>query len=245
MFRLIIILLLIPIIAIYTIFDIVYYFVLKLINKDLALKHSERVVRCIFTFVLLFSGVRAHITGKENIDQLKDEKSYLIISNHRGFCDVIAGYLLFKRHMGIVAKKSISKVPLVSYWMKRINCVFLDRNDLRDGVRMIIDCVNNINNGISMWIFPEGTRCKSKDQNELLEFKSGSFKIAEKTNCFVLPIAFKNTENAFENQKPYVKAVDIYINIGNPYRIEDLNDEDKQDIGKYNQDIIKKLLMEV
>ena len=245
MIRLLLIILLIPFIAIFTIFDIVFTLVLKIFNNNMVLQHSENVVRCILNIVVLISGVRVHIKGKNNLDFVKKEKAYFIISNHRGFFDIITGYLLFDKHTGIVAKKSIGKVPLISYWMKRINCVFLDRNDLRDGVKMIVDCINNIKNGISMWIFPEGTRCKNDNQNELLEFKSGSFKVAEKTNCFILPLAFKNTENAFEKQKPFIRAVDIYINIGKPYKIENLTEELKKDIGKYNQEIVRNLLMEV
>ena len=245
MIRLILVLTLIPFITIYTIIDIVYSFLLKIISYNSYLVHSENVVKFIFRLVVLISGVKVHVNGNENITSLNEVKSYFVISNHRGFFDVITGYLLFSKHMGIVAKKSIKKIPLISYWMKRINCVFLDRNDLRDGVRMIIDCVHNIDKGVSMWIFPEGTRCKSGDQNELLEFKSGSFKIAEKSDCFILPIAFKNTENAFEKHKPFIKVVDIYINIGKPYKISEITDEDKENIGKYNQDIIRKLLMEV
>ena len=152
---------------------------------------------------------------------------------------------MFDKPTGIVAKKELAKIPVLSYWMKKINCVFLDRNDLRDGVKMIVTCINNISAGISMWIFPEGTRCKSKNPQDLLEFKSGSFKIAEKTNCYILPIAFKNTEYVFENQSPFIKASNIYINIGKAYKISDLNEDDKKDIGRYNQKIVKELIMEV
>lgn len=244
MIRLVLILLLIPFILVYTVFDIVYCFFIKRINKEYVLSHSERVVKCILKMVVFLSGVRLHVTGRENMKLLTDGKAYLVISNHRGYFDIITGYLLFDSHMGIVAKKSMEKIPLISYWMKRINCVFLDRHDLRDGVKMIVDSINNISNGISMWIFPEGTRCTSDDPYELLEFKSGSFKIAEKSGCDILPISFKNTEAAYEKHIPIIKAVDIYINIGKPYNIDGLSDQEKSDIGKYSQDIIKKLLTE-
>lgn len=246
MIRLIlIIVLLVPIICIYTILDAIYVFIVGIFNKEYVLRHSEKVVRFVLKVVILISGVKVHITGKNNLKLLNENEAYFVISNHRGFFDIISGYLLFDGHMGIVAKKSISKVPLIAYWMRRINCVFLDRSDIRDGVRMITNCISNIKKGISMWIFPEGTRCKSDDSNELLEFKAGSFKIAEKSSCFILPVAFKNTEYAYEKQMPKIKPVDIYINIGRPYKISELNDNEKINIGKYNQEIIRKLLTEV
>ena len=245
MIRLILIILLIPIIAIYTIFDcIITFFIEKIFNNKL-LKYRMNFVKLVFKAVVLFAGVKATIKGIENLEALSNEKSYYIISNHRGFCDVVRGYLLFDNITGIVAKKELEKIPLLSYWMKKINCVFLDRYDLRDGVRMVVDCIKNINDGISMWIFPEGTRCKSKNPEDLLEFKSGAFKVAEKTNCYILPIAFKNTEYVFENQSPFVKATKIYINIGKAYKISELNEDEKKDIGYYNQRIVKNLIREV
>lgn len=245
MIRLILIILLIPIIAIYTIFDCMITFFIERIFNNKLLKYRMNFVKLVFKVVVLFAGVNATIIGLENLEALSNEKSYYIISNHRGFCDVVRGYLLFDNITGIVAKKELEKIPLLSYWMKKINCVFLDRYDLRDGVRMVVDCIKNINDGISMWIFPEGTRCKSKNPEDLLEFKSGAFKVAEKTNCYILPIAFKNTEYVFENQSPFVKATKIFINIGKAYKISELNEDEKKDIGYYNQRIVKNLIREV
>lgn len=245
MIRLILILLLVPIISIYTLFDCIITFFVENVFKVKLSKYRFCFVKFVLSIVTFFAGVNATVRGKDNIDTLSSEKSYFIISNHRGFCDVVRGYLLFDRITGIVAKKELEKIPVLSYWMKKINCVFLDRSDLRDGVRMIIDCVNNLSNGISMWVFPEGTRCKSKNPEDLLEFKAGAFKIAERADCYILPIAFKNTESVFENQSPFVKAANIYINIGKPYKISELSEEEKKDIGEYSKKIVKKLIMEV
>lgn len=245
MIRLILILLLIPLIVIYTFFDCIITFFIEKVFKINILKYRIGFVKTVFRFVVFFAGVETIIKGKENLEALNKEKSFFIISNHRGFADVIRGYLLFDKDTGIVAKKELGDIPVLSYWMKNIKCVFLDRKDIRSGVKMVVDCINNINNGISMWVFPEGTRCNSKNPEDLLEFKAGAFKIAEKTDCYVLPIAFKNTDNVFENQKPIVKATKIYINIGKAYKISELSEEDKSDLGTYNQNIVRNLIREV
>ena len=245
MIRLILLFIVIIIVSLYTILDCIVIFVVEKFNKEWVLQHSERFVRLIFRIAIFLAGVKATIKGKENIEALSNEKSYFIFSNHRGFCDVVIGYLLFDKPVGIVAKNSLEKIPILSYWMKRINCIFLDRHDLRDGVKMVLNSIDKIKNGISIWIFPEGTRCKSKDPTDLLEFKSGAFKIPEKADCYILPVAFKNTENVYENQAPFVKATDVYINIGKSYKISELSDEERLDLGKYNQEIIRKLITEV
>ena len=244
MIKLLIIIIFAILISLYTIFDAIFFSIVIFFNKNLVLRHSIRVIKFIFNFLIAIAGVKVNVTGTENLHSLDNEKSYMVISNHRGFFDVISGYLLFDKNIGIVAKKSIGTYIVVRYWMKRINCLFLDRNNLRDGVKVVIDSINNINNGISMWIFPEGTRCKSDNPLDLLEFKKGAFKIPEKTNCYILPISFKNTDDVFEKQKPFLKPSNIYINIGKPYRISDLNDEDKLYISEYSQNVIRKLLME-
>ena len=116
---------------------------------------------------------------------------------------------------------------------------------MKQSMKTIVSAIKNVENNISMWIFPEGTRCKSKNPEDLLEFKSGAFKVAEKTNCYILPIAFKNTEYVFENQSPFVKSTNIYINIGKAYKISDLSEKEKIDLGNYNQRIVKNLIKEV
>lgn len=242
MIKLIIILIFAVFVSIYTMFDFIVCSLIALFNQKIVRRHSVRVVKFIFRFVILVSGVKVYVAGLEHLKSLDNEKSYFAISNHRGFFDIITGYLLFDKDTGIIAKDSLGKIPILRYWMKRINCLFLNRHDLRDGMRMVLDAIKNINNGISMWVFPEGTRCQSKNPLELLEFKQGTFKIPEKTDSYILPIAFRNTEKAYEDQKPFLKSTDIYINIGAPYKISELNSNDN--IAVYSQEIIKKLLAE-
>ena len=244
MIRFFIIILYIIFIAIFTIFDAIFCLFLSLFDKDKIKIHSMQVVQHFMKVVIFISGVKVNVIGLDNLKSLNDEKSIFIISNHRGFFDIITGYPLFTKYTGIVAKDSLSKVPLLHYWMKRIDCLFLKRDDIRDGMKMVINAINNINNGVSMWIFPEGTRCKSSDPTEVLEFKAGTFKIAEKTDSYILPMSFKNTEKAFENQKPWVVPTDIYINIGKPYKISELNDTNRENIAEFSRNIMKKLLME-
>lgn len=244
MIKTIIILIFMLLIGIYTIFDAIVCFFVSKINAAAVRKHSSRIVKFILKVVIMISGVKVYVAGLENMRALDDEKSFFAISNHRGFFDVISGYLLFEKNTGIIAKDSLKKVPIINYWMKRIDCLFLNRKDLRDGVKMVIDAISNINNGISMWVFPEGTRNKNENPLELLEFKQGTFKIPEKTNCYILPISFRNTEKAFENQKPCVRATDIYINIGVPYKISELTKDEQTNIATYSQEVMRNLLAE-
>lgn len=229
-------------VGIYSIPDAIYCFILKRIDKNKLIKHNNNVVKVIMKIAILVSGVRLHISGLENIDS---KKAMLIISNHRSNFDIITGYNLIGTPCSVVAKNNLEKIPLLSYWMKKIGCIFLDRNDLRSGATMIVEAIKSINSGISIWICPEGTRNKNDNPMELLEFKAGAFKIAEKTDCNILPIAFVGSENAFEKNHNRVKACDIYINIGKPYKISELIDDNKKQIGIYSKNIIETLIKEI
>ena len=67
----------------------------------------------------------------------------------------------------------MKKVPLLSLWMKRLHCLFLNREDVKEGLKTILAGIENIKNGISMCIFPEGTRNTTDEL--LLPFKGGQF----------------------------------------------------------------------
>lgn len=240
MIRLILITILIMLFAIYSIIDAIIVSFISINDKKLAKSISEKAVKILFHLMIFFSGAKLHIKGLENIDE---KKPLFIISNHRGFFDIIIGYTFLKKSCGFVAKNSFEKIPFMNYWMKKIGCLFIDRANLRSGAEMVINAIKSLENGTSIWLCPEGTRNKNKDPLELLEFKSGAFKIAEKTDALVLPVAFYGTEDVFERQKPFIKSADIYVSIGKNYKISSLSEQERQNIGEYNKNLIKDLLI--
>ena len=130
------------------------------------------------------------------------------------------------------------KWPLLSNWMRNIHCLFLDRQDLKKGMKTILEAIDKIKNGISICIFPEGTRNKVNDT--FLPFRDGSFKIAERANCPIIPMTINNSAAVFEDQFPKIKKAHIVIEYGEPIYMNELSKEDKKAIGTYVQEIIKK-----
>ena len=63
--------------------------------------------------------------------------------------------------------------------MKNVNCLFLDRENIREGLKAILEGVSKVKSGVSIWIFPEGTRNDSDNYLELMPFKEGSLKIVQ------------------------------------------------------------------
>lgn len=175
-----------------------------------------RMVQWAFRVILFLSGVRLTVIGEEHVPK---DQPVLYIANHRSYFDIIITYSRCPRLTGYVSKEGMKKVPLLSIWMKRLHCLFLNREDTREALKTILTGIDNIKNGISMCIFPEGTRNKTA---EMLPFKEGSFKMAEKTGCAIIPIAITNSANIFENHLPFIRATHVIVEYGEPVWPKDL-----------------------
>ena len=136
----------------------------------------------------------------------------------------------------------MKKVPLLSLWMKRLHCLFLNREDVKEGLKTILAGIENIKNGISMCIFPEGTRNTTDEL--LLPFKEGSFKMAEKTGCPIIPMALTNSADIFENHLPKIKSTHVILQYGKPIYPNELDKETRKKLGSYCQTIIGDMLKE-
>lgn len=230
------ILLFLPIFFILSIPVYLIEFIIGKFNPHLKVKSSQAIVVAAFKIILFVCGIKKTIVGLENIPK---DQAVLYVSNHRSYFDILVGYTSIPTLTGFVAKKEMEKIPFLNLWMKYLNCVFLDRNNIREGMKTILKGIENINNGYSMFIAPEGTRSQG---NEMLPFKEGSLKMAEKTGCAIIPVAITNTDAAFEQHTPWVRKAKVLIEFGKPVYVKDLPKEDRKFLGLYVQNIIKNML---
>ena len=191
---------------------------------------SLRIVQGVFKFILWEAGTKVTIIGEENVP--KDTPVlYIVLTYSR--CPIRTGY---------IAKKEMERYPLLSNWMKYLHCLFLDRKDIKQGLKTILAAIDKIKSGISICIFPEGTRNKNADDLELLPFHDGSFKIASKTGCAIIPMALNNTVEIFEAHMPKIKSTHVVLEYGKPIYVKDLPKEDQKHLGAYTQNIIHDML---
>lgn len=199
---------------------------------------SLRIVQWAFKVVAFIAGVKLEVHGEENVPK---DKPVLYIANHTGIFDVVLCYSRTPRLTGFISKKEWKKIPLLNVWMNKLYCLFLDRDSIRDGMKMILQAIEYVKNGISIFIFPEGTR--SRD-GEFHEFHPGSFKIATKTGCPIIPIAITGSAGIFEDHKPFLKSQRVIITYGKPIVPGELSDEDKKGIAGYVHKELSKMLEE-
>ena len=206
-------------------------------NPNLRNKSSLAIIQWAFRVVLFLSGTKLTVIGKENIP----DEPVLYVGNHRSFYDIVIGYSLVPNLTGFIAKKEMEKIPLLSHWMRLVNCLFLDRNNIKEGLKTILEGIEKVKQGISIWIFPEGTR-NTGSELELMPFKEGSLKIAEKSGCPIIPVAMKGTADIFENQFPKIRKRHVTVTFGEPIKIKKLEKEQKKFLGAYTQSIIEEML---
>ena len=204
-------------------------------TKDIS---SLRMVQAIFKFILWITGAKVTVIGEENVPK---DQAVLYVANHRSYFDILLTYSRCPIRTGYVAKKEMERYPLLSNWMRNLYCLFLDREDIKQGLKTILQAIDYVKQGISICIFPEGTRNKGEELS-MLPFKEGAFKIAAKTGCAIVPISMNNTAAIFENQFPRIKKVNVVVEYGTPIYPKDLAPEDKKHIGAYVQNIIQETI---
>ena len=116
-----------------------------------------------------------------------------------------------------------------------------DRNDIKQSLKTILKAVDIVNEGYSIFVMPEGTRNHS---DELLTFKEGSFKIAEKAGCPVIPVAITNSDALYELHRPWVRKAKIVIHYGTPINVADMPREERKTLGSRVRHEIELMLEE-
>ena len=190
-----------------------------------------RMVQSAFKVMLWITGANITYIGKENVPR---DQAVVYVGNHNSYFDILLTYSQCPGLTGYVAKSEMLRYPLLRDWMKRLYCVFLDRTDLRAGMQMILTCIDYIKQGISICIFPEGTR--SRD-GKMQPFHEGSLKMASNTGC-----AITNSAQIFENHLPFVRPCKVIVEYGTPIYPKELPKEQQKFLGAHTQKKIQEML---
>ena len=205
-------------------------------NRPAADKFSLAVVNWAFRVVLFIGGCKRIIIGRERIPV---DRAVVYIPNHRSFFDAVLTYPNVVGPTGFIAKNSLEKVPLLNVWMRLLHCMFLDRSDAKKGLQLILNAIEQAKTGISFCIFPEGTRNRNYDTDDLLPFHNGSLKIAVKSGAPVIPVTIIGSQCMFETHAPFFRKTTVVIEYGEPIYIENLEKDAQKNIGNLVSEIIK------
>lgn len=191
-------------------------------KKDIK-KKDELVYRSVRKWaraLVWLAGGKISVIGEENIPR---DSSVVFISNHQGDFDVpiFLGYI--DKPKAFIAKMETRKIPLISSWMKNMNCVFMDRKNIRQSVQAINEGAEILRQGYSLVIFPEGTRSKGDTMGE---FKHGSFKLATKSGVPIIPVTIKGSYKMLEQYKFIIRPAKVEVVISKPIETSELTREE-------------------
>ena len=203
-------------------------------NPELKNRTTQAMVKWAFRGCSILAGVSLEVIGREHIPQ---EGAVLYVGNHSSYFDIVLTYLCFPHPTGYVAKAEMSKLPLLSIWMKNIHCLFLDRNNIKEGMKAILKGIEELKSGISICIFPEGTRNTSPDI--ILPSREGSFRMAEKAKCPIIPVSINNSSAVWEAHLPAMKKAHVIIEFGAPIHLEELSREERKFLGAHTRKTIQ------
>lgn len=195
-------------------------------------KYIHKVTSGWAKLVMKTAGAKINIIGLENIPK---HETLLFISNHQSNFDIPLLLSCIDVPKGFIAKKELENWPFISTWMRYINCIFMDRDNLRKSAESIVDGIKLLQSGYSMVVFPEGTRSKGKPVNE---FKGGSFKLATKSKCTIVPITINGTYKLMESNNNLVKSADIELVIHPPIETSKLSKDELETLPETVHSII-------
>jgi 1-acyl-sn-glycerol-3-phosphate acyltransferase len=152
--------------------------------------------RVYFGTVLKLAGTRVVVDGWEHV---RPDRSYVIMPNHRSWMDVpVLHWALAGRDIRWVGKKEIVPVPLFGWAFGLSRHIKIDRQNRERGIRAIRRAARVSGGGVSIVIFPEGTRSET---DRLLPFKKGGFHLAIDTGLEILPVAVGGTERIMRKRE--------------------------------------------
>ena len=153
--------------------------------------------------------IKINVIGKEKVPK----EEVLFVLNHSSMLDSYILVSSIVKPVGVIIADvpTWRHIPIVSHWLNMMKCVYIDRENNREGMKSIIQASENIKMGQSMAVFPEGDLTWVKDPHALIsDFKPGALKIAYKAKCPIVPMVIKNSRGTYNGYEPIGK-----INSGN------------------------------
>lgn len=174
-------------------------------------------------YVLDLCPAEVEVIGQEKIPQ---DQAVCFVSNHQGNMDIPVLLGFVHKPMAFVAKIELAKIPMLSDWMKLMQCTFLDRKSPRASVQAMHDAVEGLKKGYSQMIFPEGTRSRGGPHHE---FKAGSFKLAYQAESIIVPVTINGTWKLLE-EKGKLQKGKVTITIHDPIPTKGMTKEEMHEL---------------
>ncbi len=172
-------------------------------------------------WITRFAGVRIIVDNRANLDA---NQPYVFMANHASTIDIWALFLAIPRRVRMIAKKQLARIPLFGWVMWAGRFIFIDRQNAAAARRSIEEAGRRIRGGVSVLIFPEGTRTRD---GQLGPFKKGGFHLAMDAGVPIVPVALRGTRALMPRGSLRVMSGEVFVTIGAPIPTSGLTIDDR------------------
>jgi 1-acyl-sn-glycerol-3-phosphate acyltransferase len=144
------------------------------------------------------------------LEHLDKEAPYIYMSNHQGSYDIFALLSCLPVQFRWIAKKELFAIPILGWAMGAANYISIDRSGRRRALESIERAARKIKGGVSVVIFPEGTR--SRD-GSIQPFKRGGFTLALKSGVPIIPITINGSRDVMPRDSMRVRPGEIRVSV--------------------------------
>lgn len=188
---------------------------------------------------------KANRAGRVTVDakgmeRLPKEDGFMIFPNHQGMYDVLSLLETSPKAFSFVIKKEVSGVILLKQIIAALKAYPMDRDDIRQSMKVIQQISEDVKKGKNVLIFAEGTR--SRNGNNLLDFKGGSFKSATKAKCPIVPVALIDCFIPFDEKS--IRRVTVKVRYLEPIYYEEYQDMNTKEIAAMVKERIEEAIKE-
>lgn len=204
-------------------------------------KYSEEQHWKMLKFIVARANIGGNVTikttGAENVPK---ENGFMFFPNHQGMYDILAIMDVAPCIFSVVAKKELANIQFLKQVFACIKAKMLDRENVRNAMKTIQEVTEEVKVGRNYLIFAEGTR--SKNGNQVGEFKGGSFKAATKAKCPIVPVALIDSFKPFDTNS--LDEVVVQVHFLEPLYYEDYKDMKTTEIAALVQEKIQNKINE-
>lgn len=208
--------------GVWTAFMVTYAVTASALRRDPELFRREQ--RNWARGLIRFWGVAIEVHGAEHMDT---SRSYVVMSNHLSYVDIVALFLALPTIPGFLAKRELTRVPFLSQALRSGGHVVIDRGQRVNAMQAITAAAVQVKTGKTVLIFPEGTR---GDSDTVGEFKKGGFYLAKEAGVPILPVGLRGSRSVFPRSSMLVHPGKIEVHIGRPLPPDEIVDRDAGEV---------------
>lgn len=214
------------------------YFKAKRLKREGRQREVDEIMRVQVNrwVVRLFKHIKLNltVTGQENLP--RDGEAVVFVSNHQSYLDIPIFINYLDKPHALMAKRELGMIPFLGGWMNILDCVYVQREDIRGAAQALREAEELVERGRSIIICPEGTRSGS---DEMTEFKQGAVRVALRAGVPIIPLAIDGSHRLLEGNRYRLQGADVRLTILPRVDVKALSKEEQKGLMKRLEEDIR------